>query len=78
MDAPIVEQNLVINSYESDLNANIKAVSLQNLLQEVAYRGSEFCHCGPSETSPPDIANGTGAMSQCSLIVDVSSSQSAG
>lgn len=49
MDAPIVEQNLVINSYESDLNANIKAVSLQNLLQEVAYRGSEFCHCGPSE-----------------------------
>ena len=48
MALPIVEQHLCINSYESDLNANIKAVSLQNLLQEVAYRGSEFCKCGPS------------------------------
>lgn len=48
MEAPIVEQALRINSYETDLNANIKAVSMQNLLQEVAYRGSEFCHCGPS------------------------------
>ncbi len=48
MSAPIVEQHLRINSYETDLNANIKAVSLQNLLQEVAYRGSEFCQCGPS------------------------------
>ena len=48
MALPIVEQHLRINSYESDLNANIKAVSLQNLLQEVAYRGSEFCKCGPS------------------------------
>ena len=48
MAAPIVEQELRINSYEADLNANIKAVSLQNLLQEVAYRGSEFCKCGPS------------------------------
>lgn len=48
MALPIVEQHLRINSYETDLNANIKAVSLQNLLQEVAYRGSEFCKCGPS------------------------------
>ena len=48
MDVPIVEQNLRINSYETDLNANIKAVSLQNMLQEVAYRGSEFCRCGPA------------------------------
>ena len=35
-----------INSFEADQNSNIKMVSLQNLLQEMAYRGSDFCGCG--------------------------------
>lgn len=35
-----------INSYETDQNSNIKTVSLQNLLQEMAYKGSDFCGCG--------------------------------
>ena len=48
MSAPIVSQNVEISSYETDLNARIKAVSLQNLLQELAYKGSDFCRCGPS------------------------------
>ena len=45
--APIVEWPLEINSFEVDQNSNIKTVSLQNLLQEVAYKGSDFCGCGP-------------------------------
>jgi len=45
MDKPIVVQNLEISSYETDVNARINASALQNLLQEVAYKGSEFCKC---------------------------------
>ena len=46
MEAPIVSLDLEINSYETDLKREIKASSLQNLLQEAAYKGSEFCQCG--------------------------------
>ena len=42
----IVEWSVEINSFETDQNSNIKTVSLQNLLQEMAYRGSDFCGCG--------------------------------
>ena len=45
--AAIVDWPIRINSFEVDLNSNIKTVSLQNLLQEVAYKGSDFCKCGP-------------------------------
>ena len=48
MEAPVVTLNFEIYSYESDINRRIKASSLQNLLQEAAYKGSEFCHCGYS------------------------------
>jgi hypothetical protein len=50
--APIVEWPLEINSFEVDQNSNIKTVSLQNLLQEVAYKGSDFCGCGPEFITP--------------------------
>lgn len=46
MKAPIVTLELEICSYETDPNSRIKAVSLQNLLQEMAYKGSDFCNCG--------------------------------
>ena len=46
MKAPIVTQELEIHSYETDPNSRIKAVALQNLLQEMAYKGSDFCNCG--------------------------------
>ena len=45
--APIVSRKLEINSYEADQNARLKTVSLQHLLQEIAYKGSDFCQCGP-------------------------------
>lgn len=46
MKAPIVTQELEIHSYETDPNSRIKAVAMQNLLQEMAYKGSDFCNCG--------------------------------
>ena len=45
-----------INSFEADQNSNIKMVSLQNLLQEMAYRGSGFCGCGQ------DVMNSKGVF----------------
>lgn len=45
-DAPIVSRAFEICSYETDPNSRIKASSLQNLLQEIAYKGSDFCKCG--------------------------------
>lgn len=45
-----------INSFEADQNSNIKMVSLQNLLQEMAYRGSNFCRCGQ------DVMNSKGVF----------------
>lgn len=45
MDAPIVEQQFIIGSYETDGAARIKGLYIQNHLQEIAYQGSEFCGC---------------------------------
>lgn len=38
-----VAQTFRIESYESDLNCSLKPFFLQNHVQELAYRGSEFC-----------------------------------
>ena len=43
---PLVIQEIEIHSYECDVNKRLKAVALQNLLQEAGYKGSEFCRCG--------------------------------
>ena len=45
-ELPIVSQAFEICSFEADPHSRIKAVALQNLLQEMAYKGSDFCKCG--------------------------------
>ena len=40
-----VERRFTIQSYETDINERLKPFYTQNHLQEIAYLGSEYCHC---------------------------------